>query len=137
MSAEGEAPLFLACPATGAGTRNTSTFALSWPLAASTESARSERLSSIAVVSQISLPATTGEDQPLPGSAAFQRTFVCSFHVTGSPDSWEVPSPPGPRNWGQSSAKARNGTSNTSKGPRTPVLSPGNKTGDDRLSVHQ
>src|SRR6185436_15340605 len=48
-------------------------------------------------------PATTGDDQPRPGTAVFQATFFVSLHSIGSPCSVECPWPPGPRNCGQSS----------------------------------
>src|SRR3954468_8071801 len=57
---------------------------------------------SSAVVIQTWLPHTTGDDQPLPWTAVFQRTFspVFSSQVVGILASSAWPSPVGPRNCG-------------------------------------
>ena len=38
----------------------------------------------VAVVSHASPSLTTGDDQPAPGTATFQRTFCCSLQVSGT-----------------------------------------------------
>src|SRR5713226_4960934 len=54
----------------------------------------------------------TGFDKPRPGRSAFQRTPSVPLHLVGRFVSFEMPSPPGPRNCGTSSAR-REETSNT------------------------
>src|SRR5205085_6771307 len=44
--------------------------------------------------------ATTGDDQPWPGMADFQMTFLSLLHTAGTLPSIR-PNPPGPRNCGQ------------------------------------
>src|SRR6516164_6216634 len=53
----------------------------------------------------------TGFDKPRPARSAFQRTPSVPFHLVGRFVSFEMPSPPGPRNCGTSSAR-REETSN-------------------------
>src|SRR5215813_10643842 len=72
------------------------------PLFRSTEKAREDFPSSVAVVSQIRSPWTTGDDQPRPGIGTFQRILEVSLQLSGRPCSSEVPCPVGPRNCGQS-----------------------------------
>jgi hypothetical protein len=81
--------------------RITSVFTTSRPLSASNASARSvnaPRASATAVVIHTRPAATTGDDQPAPGTGTFHRTFVFSLHCTGSARSVECPWPSGPRN---------------------------------------
>src|SRR6185503_6376075 len=78
------------------------------PVFRSTEIARNDFPSSVAVVSQMRSPWTTGDDHPFPGIATFQRTFFVSLHVSGSPCSSDTPCPVGPRNCGQSEASKIN-----------------------------
>src|SRR4051812_26571963 len=47
----------------------------------------------------------TGEEWPLPGIGVFQRTFWVGDQVVGMLASTDVPSPRGPRHWGQFSAR--------------------------------
>src|SRR5688572_10243870 len=61
---------------------------------------------STAVVSHTRPPATTGDDQPRPGTGVRHATFRPSPHSNGRFFSLECPCPPGPRNCGQSSARA-------------------------------
>src|SRR6187401_1340135 len=61
---------------------------------------------STAVVSHTRPPATTGDDQPRPGTGVRHATFRPSPHSNGRFFSVECPSPPGPRNCGQSSARS-------------------------------
>src|SRR6185503_9638720 len=75
------------------------------PVLRSTQIARRDFPSSVAVVSQMRSPRIAGEDHPLPGIAIFHLTFFDSLQVRGSPRSSEIPCPVGPRNSGQSSAK--------------------------------
>ena len=90
--AEGEAKeFFLWIPGPASLTRKTSVFVRSLPVAASSESTRSDVLFSVAVVSQIVLSTMEGLDQPLPGTGTFQRTSWVSVHVTGRPFSAEWP----------------------------------------------
>ena len=102
MIGVGEAKLFFGFVSLADFRRNTSTFWRIAPLFRSIEIARSDFPSSVAVVSQMRSPWTTGDDQPFPGIATFQRTFLFSLHVNGSPVSSETPCPVGPRNCGQS-----------------------------------
>src|SRR5581483_12450946 len=48
-------------------------------------------------------PQTTGEDQPRPGTSAFQRTFLLVSQVSGGSAPWATPAA-GPRNCGPLSA---------------------------------
>ncbi len=64
-----------------------------FPLAASIQIARNSFLVLLPAVSQISFPQTTGEDQPSPGIAVFQRTFFASSNSTGRSLAVETPSP--------------------------------------------
>src|SRR6185295_9923933 len=84
---------------------NTSTSSDSCPDCTSNAIRRSDVsfFTDVAVVSQTRPPATTGDDQPRPGTAVFQATLFVSLHSIGSPCSVECPWPPGPRNCGQSS----------------------------------
>src|SRR5438132_3443420 len=50
--------------------------------------------------------ATTGEDGPRPGNSTFQRRFSLALQVVGRSFSSATPLA-GPRNWGQSPARAR------------------------------
>src|SRR5687768_4287488 len=88
--------------------RNTSVSQSTLPPAASTHIARSDGLvsSPVAVVRYTRPPATTGDDQPRPGTLIFQATFLDVSHSTGTFVAVEMPWPVGPRNWGQSSARA-------------------------------
>lgn len=85
---------------------NTSTLEIWRPEATLKASRRSEASPCLSVeeVSHTRPPAITGEDHPRPAMAVFQRMFCDSLHSIGRPRSMECPSPPGPRNWGQSSA---------------------------------
>ena len=84
----GEAGVFRACSAAVRATANSSTSWRSSPVRRSAASTR--RLAPLpdaagtAVVTQTLPPATTGDDQPLPGSGAFQATFFSSDQVVGS-----------------------------------------------------
>ena len=80
----GEAKLFSACLTGGTGTSSSSALQSSFPLASSTPSTRSERPLLIAVVIQACVGESTGELQPSPGSAVFQRTFSVSLHFSGT-----------------------------------------------------
>jgi hypothetical protein len=54
-----------------------------------------------------------GVELPRAGSGAFQATFSVLLQVVGSPFSTHVPSPRGPRHWGQFSACATTQKLNT------------------------
>ena len=73
------------------------------------------------------LPSTTGEDRPRPGTGTFQAMLFVSLQTSGSFLAVALPSPCGPRNWGQASSAlprpATNG-SITSMATLTPVRSP-------------
>src|SRR5438552_4095472 len=84
------------------------------PVSRSTQTADSSLPSSGAVVSQICLPQTTGDDQPLPWMAVFQRTFSDSDQRIGAADA-ACPSAVGPRKAGQLS----DGTAATGAAART------------------
>lgn len=56
---------------------------------------------STAVVTHTFPPATTGDDQPRPGTFVFHATLLVSLHSMGKPRSAECPCPSGPRNAGQ------------------------------------
>ncbi len=102
----GEAWLFLLLMRPRSGERKTSTSWTISPLPRSRHTARSEPSRSMAVVSQICSPATTGDDQPSPAIGFFQRTFSVSLHWCGIPAASACPWPSGPRNCGQSPAAA-------------------------------
>ena len=55
----------------------------------------------MAVVRKMRSPRTTGEDEPLPGTGVFQRTFSVPDQVVGGVASELVPSTLGPRQFGQ------------------------------------
>lgn len=59
--------------------------------------------SSVAVVSQIRLPQTTGEDHPRPWMGVFQTTFPVSLHSSGRSFVEAWPFAEGPRNAGHGS----------------------------------
>src|SRR6185436_16169913 len=113
MIGVGDAKLFLALVSFADFKRKTSTFCTIAPVFRSTEIARNDFPSSVAVVSQIRSPWTTGDDHPFPGIATFQRTFFVSLHVSGSPCSSDTPCPVGPRNCGQSEASKGKKSKNT------------------------
>src|SRR4051794_36231601 len=71
------------------------------------QTAKSWRPSSVAVVSQTWLPHRTGEDQALPWIGGFHLTWLVSDQARGRPVVWAIPSPRGPRNWGQLSVDGR------------------------------
>ncbi len=48
---------------------------------------------------------TTGELQPVPGTAVVHTTLSVVLQVSGSRGSSATPRAPGPRNWGHSCAK--------------------------------
>src|SRR5262245_23229183 len=80
---------------------------MSWmtlPVFLSTQMAKSFLPSSVAAVTQIWSSQITGLDQPLLCSGVFHLTFSFSLHFVGRPVALDVPSPLGPRNWGQLSA---------------------------------
>src|SRR5688500_15313361 len=62
--------------------------------------------SPVDVVSHTRPAATTGDDQPSPGTGVFQSMFRYSVHSTGRFVSVEWPWPVGPRNCGHSWAVA-------------------------------
>src|SRR5687767_6898100 len=82
----------------------TSTSCSSLPLCWSTHSARNDLPSFWEEVIQTRPSPMTGEDQPSPGNAVFQRMFSFSLQVKGSPVAPVRPSPDGPRNCGHSLA---------------------------------
>ena len=57
-------------------------------------------------MSQSRPSATTGDDHPRPGTGVFQVTFSVSLHSSGTTASAAWPCPVGPRNCGQSPARA-------------------------------
>src|SRR6185436_20498578 len=116
MIGVGDAKLFLALVSFADFKRKTSTFCTIAPVFRSTEIARNDFPSSVAVVSQMRSPWTTGDDHPLPGIATFQRTFFVSLHVSGSPCSSDTPCPVGPRNCGQSDVETSNKSKNKIRG---------------------
>src|SRR5688572_17507555 len=59
---------------------------------------------SSALVRKMSLSQMTGEEWPSPGSGVFQATLLVWDHWMGGLGSALMPSPRGPRNWGQFSA---------------------------------
>src|SRR5438552_2836886 len=67
---------------------------------------RDAPLSLVDVVNHTRPPATTGEDQPRPGTGVFHTTLRDSLHSSGRPVSDEWPWPVGPRNCGQSAARS-------------------------------
>src|SRR5262249_41125440 len=66
-------------------------------------------LSVMAVVTNTLSPQMTGEDQATPGILTFHWTFFSVLHSAGSLVSSLSPEPCGPRNCGQSPAKAKAG----------------------------
>src|SRR5438552_2620566 len=67
---------------------------------------RTRRFSlSMQVFRNIFRPMTIGEPWPLPGRGTFHLMFSVADHLVGTAVSAEVPSPRGPRHWGQSSPK--------------------------------
>src|SRR6187397_430532 len=77
----------------------------------------------IAVVTITWSPQTIGEDQPRPGTSAFQPTLMVVDHFVGSVSIAEIARPDGPRNCGQvrSGGAGASGTSvvmNSSSGRR-------------------
>src|SRR6185436_20873480 len=56
---------------------------------------------SVAAVTKTLSPQTMGDDQPSPGSAVFQATFVDASHFRGRSASSTRPCPVGPRKRGQ------------------------------------
>src|SRR5688572_20161238 len=87
LAGEGGAQLVLGLMSRrSVGILNTSTLTTSLPVAASKAIARSEMpRSSTAVVSQTRPLATTGVDQPRPGTGDFHAMLLVSLHSTGSP----------------------------------------------------
>src|SRR5437868_3386878 len=79
------------------------------PPLASRHSARREGLpfcaGMTAVVTYRRPRRNTGEDQPRPGISVRQTIFEELLQFTGTFRALEIPCPPGPRNWGQSSAE--------------------------------
>src|SRR5436190_6013598 len=79
------------------------------PLPASRQSVRREGLlfsaGITAVVTYRRPRRNTGEDQPRPGISARQTMFEELLQFTGTLRALEIPCPPGPRNWGQSTAE--------------------------------
>ncbi|MND09236.1 hypothetical protein D3C83_323960 [compost metagenome] len=61
------------------------------PVSLSTQTTDSLRPSSVALVSQICLPRTTGLDHALPGMGVFQATLSSSLHSVGKPFESEIP----------------------------------------------
>ena len=104
----GEAWLFFAFSSSASCSRNTSTSSAGLPVSTSKASRRSDVsfFTAVAVVSQTRPPATTGDDQPRPGTGTFHAMFFDSLHSSGTPRSVDSPWPPGPRNCGQSCAHA-------------------------------
>ena len=102
MIGVGEAQLFFGLMSRrSVGILKTSTLTTSLPVATSNAIARSEMpRCSTAVVSHTLPFATTGEDQPRPGSGRFPSDVRASPHSSGRPRSAECPCPPGPRNCG-------------------------------------
>ena len=76
------------------------------PESRSTQTANSCLPSSAAVVSQICLSQTTGDEWPRSWIAVFQRTFFVSLQVRGRSACWQAPLAAGPRNCGQGSSAA-------------------------------
>src|SRR5207302_9425018 len=64
-------------------------------------------LSATAVVTNTLSPQTTGDDQPKPGTATFQRIFLSADHSSGIGAPPETPAMAGPRNCGQSASPAK------------------------------
>ena len=63
-----------------------------------------------------------GDDHPRPGTGTFHATFLSAPHRTGTPVAAETPWPVGPRNCGQSSARAEENVEPTRQNrPRTTV----------------
>src|SRR6266446_6024017 len=79
------------------------------PLLASRQSARREGLplsvGITAVVRYRRPPRNTGEDQPTPKISALQTMFEEVPQFSGTFRALEIPCPPGPRNWGQSTTE--------------------------------
>src|SRR5687767_12381794 len=94
----------------GRSTRNTSTSTTCLPVPTSKASARSDttrcRASalSVALVSHTRPDEMTGDDQPAPGTAAFQTTLRDSLQSSGRPWSAAWPCASGPRNSGHCAA---------------------------------
>src|SRR5262249_48376547 len=63
-----------------------------------------------ATVTKTLSPQTTGDDQPRPGTLAFQSTFLSAPHSAGSCLSVLTAVPPGPRNDGHSSPRPEPGS---------------------------
>src|SRR5690606_17907327 len=76
------------------------------PVSRATQNSRRSFFSSTQEVRKMRSPQTTGEEWPVPGMAVFQVTFSVSDHFRGKPFSALVPSPRGPRQAGQFSARA-------------------------------
>jgi hypothetical protein len=110
--------------------RNTSTSVTVRPVFLSIETARSDRPSSVAVVSQMRSPRIAGDDQPTPAIGVFHAILSDSLHSNGSPLALEWPSPPGPRNWDQSSAPSARHAGKASASMRRPVVFPRFRTAE-------
>jgi hypothetical protein len=82
----------------------TAVFQRTLPLLRSRQRTRHWVALSVAVVTKMRLPQTTGEDQPAPGMDVFQTTFDVALQCSGSFFSEEIPWPVGPRKRGQFSA---------------------------------
>src|SRR4249919_3172409 len=67
----------------------------------------------IADVTNTVFPATTGDDQPRPGTSIAHLTFVVFDHRSGSRAAMARPSMPGPRNPGHSGGGASAATVTT------------------------
>src|SRR5438874_685244 len=88
---------------------NTSVSQRILPLLASRQTARREGLPfSVAITAVVTYRRprrNTGEDQPTPGISARQTMFEELVQFSGIFRALEIPCPPGPRNWGQSTAE--------------------------------
>src|SRR3954464_9599482 len=114
----------------GFGLSNTFRSWMVLPLFPSTHTADRSLPSSGAVVIQTCLPQMTGDDQPLPWIAVFQRTFSDSDQRKGAADAaW--PSAVGPRKAGQfcDGVAAREADATTSSRDRVGMVVP--KTAGD------
>ena len=105
----GDAQLFFGLISFAEWTVNTNVLTSSRPLASSYPSRRSDTSpfrgsSSMAVVSHTRPSATTGDDQPRPGTGTFHATLLVSLHSRGRFAAFDSPCPPGPRNCGHCSA---------------------------------
>src|SRR5205823_5323857 len=72
------------------------------PVAASRHISRRSLASAVADWTKSRLPATTGDELPLPGMRTFQSTPSSVVHLMGTSLSVDIPVPLGPRKRGQS-----------------------------------